>query len=141
MLSIKKQKHRVVTLTLVLRSSCVITNAPPVIASPCFGYHGQAHSLIFFEVCIGAHGLTLTLLRLSHAARDARRMQALQRKKRQSPPRVHPTGSACSFLFALALYDFRNAYFVHRFLAYRHCFSSVFAISFPSLLYASAMAL
>ena len=31
-----------------------------VIASTCFGYHGQAHSLIFFEVCIGAHGLTLT---------------------------------------------------------------------------------
>ena len=60
MLSIKKQKHRVVTLTLVLRSSCVITNAPPVIASTCFGYHGQAYSLIFFEVCMGAHGLTLT---------------------------------------------------------------------------------
>ena len=31
-----------------------------VIASTCFGYHGQSHSLIFFEVCIGAHGLTLT---------------------------------------------------------------------------------
>ena len=60
MFSTKQQKHRVVTLTLVLRSSCVITNAPPVIASTCFGYHGQAHSLIFFEVCIGAHGLTLT---------------------------------------------------------------------------------
>ena len=60
MFSIKKQNHRVVTLTLVLRSSCVITNAPPVIASTCFGYHGQAYSLIFFEVCMGAHGLTLT---------------------------------------------------------------------------------
>ena len=60
MFSIKKQKHRVVTLTLVLRSSCVITNAPPVIASTCFGYHSQAHSLIFFEVCIDAHGLALT---------------------------------------------------------------------------------
>ena len=32
----------------------------PVIASTCFGYHCQEHSLIFFEVCIGAHGLTLT---------------------------------------------------------------------------------
>ena len=61
MFSIKKQKHRVVTLTLVLPSSCAITNAPPVIASTCFGYHGQAHSLIFFEVCIGAHGVMLTV--------------------------------------------------------------------------------
>ena len=39
----------------------------PVITSTCFGYHCQEHSLIFFEVCIGAHGLTLTVSSIKDA--------------------------------------------------------------------------
>ena len=46
----------------------------PVIASTCFGYHCQEHSLIFFEVCIGAHGLTLTLqIALAHVKKNSGR--------------------------------------------------------------------
>ena len=39
-----------------------------VIASTCFGYHCQEHSLIFFEVCIGAHGLVLRCLQYAWCA-------------------------------------------------------------------------